>query len=290
MYKSDTDLSDAKFESELREWLAEFHGGVDSNVSSVERRISGYMRQEDSYRDIVSFILSHLPTKPKDVLDIGSSTGGLSVALGLSGMQVFGIEPSALGVKASETRAARRGLEQRVRFRVGFGETLPFPDESFDLVVSIAVLEHVKDVQSVLDETYRVLRPGGYAYFEIPNNFCPFEGHYKLPWLPMMPKFIARKWVSLFNKDPGFLDHLHYMSRGIASKAFRNSGLCVIDDLYGDYIHGRVFGADWCPDSGKYARYWFLRPIVSALYAHRPFSIFLNRAVNLIAQKPKVSD
>ncbi len=47
-------------------------------------------------------------------------------------------------------------------------QALPFDDESFDIVIAIAVLEHVPDPSGAVSEIYRVLRPGGFVYSEIP--------------------------------------------------------------------------------------------------------------------------
>ncbi len=49
----------------------------------------------------------------------------------------------------------------------GDGLALPFPDQSFDLILSQAVLEHVPDPQAAVDEMHRILRPGGRIYCEI---------------------------------------------------------------------------------------------------------------------------
>ena len=51
---------------------------------------------------------------------------------------------------------------------VGNGENLPFLGEQFDLVVSQAVLEHVKRPRRIVNEIYRVLKHGGYVYVESP--------------------------------------------------------------------------------------------------------------------------
>jgi SAM-dependent methyltransferase len=51
----------------------------------------------------------------------------------------------------------------------GVGEHLPFTDDSFDVVVSVWVLEHVKEPLKMLREVARVLRPGGHFVFLTPN-------------------------------------------------------------------------------------------------------------------------
>jgi len=54
---------------------------------------------------------------------------------------------------------------------------LPFPDNSFDLVTSVAAFEHFLDVPTVVAELYRVIRPGGLAYTRIHLFTSPSGGH-----------------------------------------------------------------------------------------------------------------
>jgi SAM-dependent methyltransferase len=56
-------------------------------------------------------------------------------------------------------------------------EHLPFPDDSFDLVLSHEVLEHVADDRCALEEIARVLCAGGRAVVFVPNRGYPFETH-----------------------------------------------------------------------------------------------------------------
>jgi len=53
------------------------------------------------------------------------------------------------------------------------GEVLPFPKESFDLVIGLWVLEHLAQPEIVLSEIHRVLVPGGYFIFLTPNALHP---------------------------------------------------------------------------------------------------------------------
>jgi SAM-dependent methyltransferase len=59
----------------------------------------------------------------------------------------------------------------------GAGEFLPFMAETFDLVLSHEVLEHVQDDQKAINEIIRVLRPGGRLVLFVPNRGYPFETH-----------------------------------------------------------------------------------------------------------------
>lgn len=64
---------------------------------------------------------------------------------------------------------------------VGDIHDLPFPDNSVDAIICIAVLEHVEEPQRAVREIYRVLKPGGYAYLYAPFLFYyhPMNGYYQ---------------------------------------------------------------------------------------------------------------
>jgi len=64
---------------------------------------------------------------------------------------------------------------------VGDVHDLPFEDNSVDAVICMNVLEHVEEPQKAVKEIYRVLKPGGYAYFDAPFIFYyhPMNGYYK---------------------------------------------------------------------------------------------------------------
>jgi SAM-dependent methyltransferase len=66
-------------------------------------------------------------------------------------------------------RLAQRGLPGRAV--QGSMLDCPFPDEAFDCVVSIGCFHHTGDAQRCIDETWRVLRPGGRAYLMLYNRF-----------------------------------------------------------------------------------------------------------------------
>jgi SAM-dependent methyltransferase len=57
------------------------------------------------------------------------------------------------------------------------GERLPFDDQTFDLILSHEVLEHVQDDQMAVREMVRVLQPGGRIALFVPNRGYPFETH-----------------------------------------------------------------------------------------------------------------
>ena len=110
-----------------------------------------------------------------DALEIGAGTGYFSLNLLQAGVieraTATDISPGMLA--ALDENASRLGLE--VRTAAAEAETLPFPDESFDLVFGHAVLHHIPDLEGAFSEFARVLRPGGtLAFCGEPSRYGDF--------------------------------------------------------------------------------------------------------------------
>lgn len=152
----------------------------------------------------------------KRILEVGSGTG-MVVTRGRvgHGLDIWGIEPSAAEYSAT-LDVCRRLLDHyqldRALIREAAGENNPYPDATFDLVYSSNVLEHVADPQAVIDESLRVLKPGGDLLFVVPNYGSWWEGHYGLPWLPHMPAWLAKLYVRALGRNPDYIDTLNLVS------------------------------------------------------------------------------
>lgn len=72
---------------------------------------------------------------------------------------------------------------------------LPYADNTFDLVLSDQVFEHVMDQISVFTELHRVTKPGGIAFHAIPCRYRPIEGHIYVPFASV---FKHRWWLKLW--------------------------------------------------------------------------------------------
>lgn len=101
-------------------------------------------------------------------LDIGCGGGFLAEEFAALGCRVTGVDPSPASISAARAHAAGRGLP--IDYRVGSGEDLPVPDAAFDVACCCDVLEHVSDVDRVISETARVLKPGGLYLFDTINR------------------------------------------------------------------------------------------------------------------------
>lgn len=106
--------------------------------------------------------------KGRDVLDLGCAGGFMAEAIHDRGGIVTGIDPAGEAIAAARAHAAAEGRE--IAYHTGVGEELSFADASFDAVVCVDVLEHVADLDRVLAEAARVLRPGGMFLFDTINR------------------------------------------------------------------------------------------------------------------------
>jgi SAM-dependent methyltransferase len=243
-------------------------------ISELEARIRTYYRLgfgsriarrgEDYYVDSnlnpayakakLESILHYKKLKPGDrILEVGCSFGSFVLTCVKAGYDAVGLDPNEYGehmpVPVLETAQARV-LPGGNRFVAGYGEDLPFAAETFDVVALFQVLEHVRDPRHVLQDAHRVLKRGGMIYFHSPNYLSFYEGHYGLPWFPLLPKPLARIYVRLLGRDPCFLEHLHYTTPPMIEKLLTELGYryqnCAVDGFRenmrdADKISGSVY-------------------------------------------------
>jgi ubiquinone/menaquinone biosynthesis C-methylase UbiE len=100
----------------------------------------------------------------EQVLDVGCGTGTLAIEVashvGRTGA-VCGIDPGTEQIARARSKAARRNVP--IDFQIGVIEHLPFPDQTFDVVLSTLMMHHLQDSlkRQGLSEIARVLKPGG---------------------------------------------------------------------------------------------------------------------------------
>jgi SAM-dependent methyltransferase len=114
------------------------------------------------------------------VLEVGCGPGHLSIRLARQhGLDVTGLDLDPAMIERARANAGRSedGDERGPSFIVGDVAALPFPDESFDLVVSTMSMHHWADPTAGLAEIDRVLRPGARALiWDFRPGFQPFHG------------------------------------------------------------------------------------------------------------------
>lgn len=99
------------------------------------------------------------PKQGEKALDLGCGTGIYSLWLSEQGVYVTGIDISSEMLKKAKSKAENKN--QNIEFIKGDVHSLPFPDQTFDLIISNIVLEFVDSPKKVISEGLRVLKPGG---------------------------------------------------------------------------------------------------------------------------------
>lgn len=146
------------------------------------------------------------------LLDVGAGQGAAVHEALVRGADAWGIEPSTGFGRVACARLRDAGFSPRRIIRSA-GERLPFPDESFDHVVSLQVLEHVEDPGRVIREIARVLKPGASCWIACENYLAFREQHYRVAWFPLLPKWIGSAYLRARGRDPEFLRrHVTYIT------------------------------------------------------------------------------
>ncbi len=141
------------------------------------------------------------------VLDLGCLDGTVGELLLRRGNVVHGLDAAAPAVAA----AVQRGIQARVG---NLEEPFDFPDAMFDVVFAGEVLEHIFDVDAVLSEAHRVLKPGGHLVVTTPNLAA-----------------LGRRIMLLLNRNP----HIEISFTGEAAGHIRYFIQSTLFDLLGKH-------------------------------------------------------
>ena len=112
--------------------------------------------------------------KSATILDFGCGAGGV-----FRGLRSLGFV-NAEGYDLAESSRLSEDWDHLTTGTV-MNQRLPYADNSFDLIISDQVFEHVQDQATVFQELYRITRPGGHGLHCIPARYMPIEGHIQVP-------------------------------------------------------------------------------------------------------------
>jgi len=167
-----------------------------------------------------TMVRSHV-TASSTVLDLGCGRGGVVELLWRDVRLAAGLDPDSPSL--SEHRAPGMPVIR------GIGEHLPFAGGSFDLIVCVWVLEHLKDPAAMLREVRRVLRPGGHFVFVTPNMRNPLMLANRIgKTLPLLQRRLVPRFYGRVEADTFPVQYRANTVAAIAAHA-RTAGLGVYD-------------------------------------------------------------
>lgn len=120
----------------------------------------GEMAIAGTHDTVVKYVKNHFPQQSAlRVLDLGAGQGSLSLKLKQAGFDVRACDLDADNFRVPEIEC----------LEVDANGELPYPDGSFDLVISVEVVEHIENHGSLFSEVQRVLKTGGHYVLTTPN-------------------------------------------------------------------------------------------------------------------------
>ena len=163
----------------------------DSHFKAVLKQLSHKSRTKK-----FQIFNSMIKPSPEDrVLDIGAS-GEVFLRYTFEDVYPYPSRIVAGGYEFKEVRSARQYYPKPV-YTVFDGCALPFPDGSFDIVFSNAVIEHILGEGRQARFAEEVMRVGKSWFVTTPNYWYPFESHYHLPFIQFLPRGIQRRYNQL---------------------------------------------------------------------------------------------
>ncbi len=146
-------------------------------------------------------------SRPKTILDLATGTADLAIALAKYNPQahIVGMDISEKMMEIGKEKVKQQGLENQIELRLGDAASLPFDDNSFDVVTVGFGIRNFENREQGLSEIHRVLKPNGHAVileFSMPEK-PPMKQLYRLYFKHFLP--IIGKCVS---KDPSAYTYL----------------------------------------------------------------------------------
>lgn len=213
------------------------------------------------------WVSKHLHQR-SNCLKIGCAAGQFSELLHHQGHVVFGVDVSPRMVEASRKRLSALGVPESY-FRCCEPNTLPFDDNTFDLVVGLDVLPYVENQPRYLREVHRILKPEGLAFFNNVNRgslfvkitliksfSTAFKGKYFIPgpwWWRGTYNYLRTGYAS-----GGFVD----LSKAVQARSAYRLDLFFVKagfDIIGGYDMYNLRGLDRVPLDRKGFCAWAAR-------------------------------
>lgn len=166
---------DPEEKSEFQKKVVQDHWGKDpcgSNYSDKSRGDQDFFEQVEEHRyKSHPFILEKIRSfdiQGKRALEVGFGMGTDHINLARQGAVMHGVDITPQNRELLNKRLGYYDLVSELK--TTDAESLPYEDNSFDFVYSLGVIHHIPDTQKVVDEIYRVLKPGGKCWIGVYNR------------------------------------------------------------------------------------------------------------------------
>jgi SAM-dependent methyltransferase len=166
------------------------------------------------------------------ILEIGTGTGWFPLLCKKQGLRCKGIEISPALVEYAGKLGERYGIEPDIE--LGNIEETSVGVEQYDVIIAMAVFEHVENWRRGIEHVYKGLKPGGLLYFWSTNKFSFTSGEYHIPlygWLPDALRYrlrIARQGADIMKLG---IDFNQFTYQGLR-RFFKQTGFSTVMDPF----------------------------------------------------------
>ena len=181
-------------------------------------------------------------TRALRILDIGCGPGGLVFKACRLGHDAYGIDVDDAKISLAKAwlRAQKLPPEWSKRINICDGADLPFPNESFDVVTSYHVLEHVADLPSILHEAVRVTKRGGWLELRAPDYRMSYDTHYCMPWPRFMPPKQSQQWTKAMGRPAAGIGTFYYVTAPEVTAILESLGCRIHTNVLREHYKGQV--------------------------------------------------
>lgn len=179
-------------------------------------------RYDCSRYDVANSLIEH----GESILDIGCGNGHMLQKVKGKFQELYGIDISPSRLQEAKKKIEElypSGISKFKFIEENADEPLPFPDNYFDAIMCVAVIEHVYDIFSLVREMYRVLKPDGYVIAEVPN-IAYFKHRISLLFGKLPVTSSPYNWQDI-GWDGG---HIHYFTMNKFCWLFESQGFQII--------------------------------------------------------------
>jgi len=187
------------------------------NYSDLKSSVFDSNDRINKAKKTISVLVDYLShTSDLILLDIGSSTGIMTNEYATYFREVVGIDIDSKAVKYANDNFKKKNISF---INLPIEET-DFKSASFDVITCSHIYEHVPSDHVLMENIYKLLKPGGICYFAAGNKYKIIETHYNLPFLSYFPKKIADIYIRLFTEEKEYYEK-HRSLRGLKKLVFK---------------------------------------------------------------------
>ena len=220
-----------KYLSESKEYSTEYERA---------KLIKNWVQKPQSTKGLIADIEKRTgKLRGKKVLEVGFGNGVQSILCAQAGASVAGVEVNPVLHSIAQEIARKEGVA--VEFVLYDGGDLPFPPETFDLVFSTSVLEHVSNQKRVLASIEKVLKTGAVAYLSFPNRWAPRETHTGFWFVQYLPRGLAQQVLRALGSNAVEELNLSFLSFFSLKRLLRGSRLSVVYEVSSQSRRRRAF-------------------------------------------------